>query len=244
MKITFRKNRLFITGGASELAVEIAKEALLLNFFITLSVRSEENREKLNLIFKQSIKEKKISIVFLDLNDISQIEKINWHNQNYLIDIAHPHYESLLASSNSNDLIKYINASFLGHSILLKQASRGMLANKFGRLIYISSTATEKINPGQGFYAATKSGIEKLYQTIGIEMGGKGITTAILRPGYINCGRGKRYIKDSNISKLIPTKKPLESNDIAKTVLFLLSDSALQLNSSIITMDGGMSATK
>jgi len=244
MKLNFSHNHLLITGANSELGIAIAKEALENSLNLTLSVRSEKAQTALIKLFPKEIGDGRVEIATLNLNKPDRFTQLDWKNYNYICDLAQPDHESLIASSNEKENDDYFNATITNRATLLKNAIRGMLSSKFGRLIFISSTATDLINPGQGFYAASKAASEKLYQATGIEMGAKGITTAILRPGYIESGRGKGFLTKDKTKGRIPTARALNCEEIAKTTIFLLSDSALQINGSIITMDGGMSQTK
>jgi 3-oxoacyl-[acyl-carrier protein] reductase len=127
---------------------------------------------------------------------------------------------------------------------VLKTAGRIMLKKRKGRLVFISSTAAARPNPGQGFYAAAKLASEALYRNMGLELGGRGITTIILRPGYVNAGRGRAYIEEKNVLEAVPIKRAVTKEEIAETVLFLLSESAAGMNATVITMDGGLTVGK
>jgi 3-oxoacyl-[acyl-carrier protein] reductase len=127
---------------------------------------------------------------------------------------------------------------------VLKTAGRIMLRKRKGRLVFISSTAAARPNPGQGFYAAAKLASEALYRNMGLELGGRGITTVILRPGYVNAGRGRAYMEEKNVLEAVPIKRAVTKEEIAETVLFLLSESAAGMNATIITMDGGLTYGK
>ncbi len=121
-----------------------------------------------------------------------------------------------------------------------------MIQKKYGRLIYISSTAALRPNPGQGFYAAAKAASEALYKNLGIELGSKGITTTSIRPGYIDCGRGEQYIQknSSDLVQKIPIGRYLAAQEVAENILFFLSDHAAAYNATEIVLDGGLTATK
>jgi len=121
-----------------------------------------------------------------------------------------------------------------------------MLKKRRGRLIYISSSAAERPNPGQGFYAAAKLASEALYRNMGLEMGERGITTAILRPGYVDAGRGAIFMRKHGrvLLEMIPVKRAITQEEIAQTILFLLSDSAISINATAIVLDGGLTAGK
>ena len=121
-----------------------------------------------------------------------------------------------------------------------------MLKKKKGRLIFVSSTAADMPNPGQGFYAAAKLASEALYRNLGLELGDRGITTVSLRPGYIDSGRGREYIKTrgEDVLEMVPIKRALTGTEVAETILFLLSDSAAGFNATEISLDGGLTAGK
>ena len=107
-------------------------------------------------------------------------------------------------------------------------------------------SAAVRPNPGQGFYAAAKVASEALYRNLGLELGGRGITTVTLRPGYIDEGRGRAFLEsrgDSALAK-VPIGRPLTSQEVAETILFYLSDSAGGVNATEISMDGGLTAGK
>ena len=121
-----------------------------------------------------------------------------------------------------------------------------MLKKRKGRLVFISSAAAARPNPGQGFYAAPKLASEALYRNMGLELGERGVTTVILRPGYIDAGRGRIYLQkqDRKILEMTPIKRAITGEEIAQTILFLLSDSAAGINATEISMDGGLTSGK
>ena len=121
-----------------------------------------------------------------------------------------------------------------------------MLKKKRGRLVFVSSSAADRPNPGQGFYAASKLASEALYKNLGLELGGRGITTVTLRPGYVDAGRGKKYLqtRKEEVLRMVPIKRAITGAEVAETILFFLSDSAAGFNATEIALDGGLTAGK
>ena len=121
-----------------------------------------------------------------------------------------------------------------------------MLSRRRGRMVYVSSTAAGRPNPGQGFYAAAKLACEALYRNLGIEMAAKGITTVIVRPGYVDSGRGERFIAnlDEPRKGQWPAGWVLTAEQVAGQIVYLLSEQAQGLNATALTLDGGMTAGK
>jgi 3-oxoacyl-[acyl-carrier protein] reductase len=79
-----------------------------------------------------------------------------------------------------------------------------------------------------------------------LELAGRGVTTVILRPGYVDAGRGRRYLARTGSQTLskVPLGRALTAVEVAHAIMFLLCDDAVGFNASILTMDGGMSAGK
>ncbi len=233
-----------LTGASSDLGAALIPLLLEEGLTILAGVHSSKGEQRIRAQFHNEIKQGKIQLIPLSLNRFEEFDQIPWNEVSYLCDLAHPDYESLIAAANVTELESYFTATLTGRSALLKSAFRGMIRQKFGRALFLSSTAAERVFSGQGFYAASKTAAEQLYQTAGIEMGSKGITTVVLRPGYIQSGRGKKFLQDHSVEKRIPTGRILTPREVAETIVFLLSDSALQINASIVTMDGGMNRAK
>lgn len=164
----------------------------------------------------------------------------------FLVDLVHPDLECLTGNASDKEISEYFSESIAFRAALLKRTARIMLKKRKGRLVYISSSAAARANPGQGFYAAAKLAAEAMYRNLGLEMGSRGITTVTLRPGYIRAGRGRDYVQKNAraIQDRVPTGRALDTEQVAETIMFLLSDSASGFNATEITLDGGMSAAK
>ncbi len=67
-----------------------------------------------------------------------------------------------------------------------------------------------------------------------------------LRLGYTDAGRGRTFHQahEQEVLEKIPVRRPLTQDEVAETVLFLLSHGARGFNAVEITMDGGMTGAK
>lgn len=247
MKLSWSGKTALVTGGNCSIALDLAQ--LLIEASITpfLTYRSEESKA----IIEETLgnHSDKYVTVHLDYSIPATLDNINLQNQDafdYLIDLAQGELESLIASADDDKIDSFINESIGFRSKLIKKITRNMLPKKNGRLIFISSTAAKRPNIGQGFYSAVKLAGEALYKNIGLELGNKGITTISLRPGYVNAGRGEKYILKSKneVFNKIPVGKALTSSEIAETIMFFLSESARGFNATEIVMDGGLTSGK
>ena len=247
MHLKFSGNRALILGGNSELGICLAKYLINAAIFPILTYRNETGHRHI-LDRLQSV-EGKYSSFHLDFDAPASLDSLFRRigdNLDFLVDFAHANHESLVASADEERLSRYFAENISFRAAVLKRAARAMLRNKRGRLVFISSSAAKRPNPGQGFYAAAKLASEALYKNLGLELGERGITTVTLRPGYIDAGRGRAFIqsKGEDALKKVPTKKALTKEEVAETILFYLSDSAGGANATEISMDGGLTAGK
>ncbi len=247
MRLQFSGKYALILGGSCELAISLAGCMIKAGLLPTLTYRNEKGRNYISEKLKPF--EGKYGFAYLDFSDRDSLNSLlvqTGRDLDYLVDFVQGDFESLIASADEDDVYRYFaeNISFRAETI--KKTARIMLAKKMGRLVYVSSSAAAKPNPGQGFYAAAKLASEALYRNLGLELGRRGVTTVTLRPGYIDEGRGKAFLEAHGKEAMgrVPIKRALTAKEVAETILFYLSDSARGFNATEISIDGGLTAGK
>jgi 3-oxoacyl-[acyl-carrier protein] reductase len=247
MNLTFSGKRTLIVGGSCELALTLAQHMIASALFPILTHRSEAGLKAIHrALLPFTGKYGTAHLEFGTRESLETLFQRIGEDLDYMVDFAQGNYESLIASADEDTLYRYFTENVSFRAELLKATARAMLKKRQGRLVFISSAAAENPNLGQGFYAASKLASEALYRSMGLELGGRGITTVILRPGYVMAGRGKAFlnVRSEEILEKIPVKRAITREEIAETVLFLLADSASAINATVITMDGGLTSRK
>src|SRR4029078_3680424 len=118
----------------------------------------------------------------------------------------------------------------------------GMRARKFGRVINISSINGQKGQFGQANYSSAKAGDIGFTKALSLEGARGGITVNAICPGYINTEMVQavpKEVLEKSILPLIPTGRPGEPEELARTVLFLAADEAGGITGSTMTVNGG-----
>jgi acetoacetyl-CoA reductase len=118
----------------------------------------------------------------------------------------------------------------------------GMRARKFGRIVNISSINGQKGQMGQTNYSAAKAGDIGFTKALAQESAKAGITVNAICPGYINTEMVQAVPKDvleKNILPQIPIGRLGEADEIARCVVFLVSDDAGLITGSTISANGG-----
>jgi len=159
--------------GSYEIALSLAELLIGEGLHPIATWRSEEGRRKISARLGRF--EGQFDTARLDFSDRGSIgslfEQIG-EDLDYLVDFAQGDFESLVGSADPDLIHPYFSENVSSRAELLRRAARAMLRKKHGRMVYISSAAAARSNPGQGFYAAAKLASEALYRNVGIEWPG------------------------------------------------------------------------
>ncbi len=117
----------------------------------------------------------------------------------------------------------------------------GMRERGFGRIVNIGSVNGQAGQYGQVNYAAAKSGIHGFTKALAQEGAARGITVNAIAPGYIATDM-VRAVPENVLEKIvqrIPVGRLGEAHEIARGVLFLVSDDAGFITGSTMSINGG-----
>ncbi len=78
-----------------------------------------------------------------------------------------------------------IETNLSGAFFAIQQVLPGMMRERWGRIINISSVVARSGNPGQANYVAAKAGLIGLTKSLAQEMASRNITVNAVAPGYI-----------------------------------------------------------
>ncbi len=239
MKLSFSGRRALILGGSSELGLALAELMIRQGLFPFLTYRNKKGLKRIADGLEKF--EGSYSTAYFDLgipdSAVSLFEDLN-QDLYYMVDLAQGDFEGLVGSADSRDVERYFSENISARARVIKMAGRAMLRKRKGRLIFISSAAAGKPNSGQGFYAASKLAAEALYRNLSLELESRGITAVSLRPGYVDSGRGRRYLKNRRVrlSGEETGLKVLAAKEAAELILFFLSERSVTFNAIEISM--------
>ena len=115
-----------------------------------------------------------------------------------------------------------------------------MRAGGYGRVINMGSTLSVVGVPGRTPYASSKGAVAQMTRVLALEWAEEGITANAICPGYIATEMVMAVpekVRDSIVAQ-IPTGRLGEPEEIARAVVFLVSDDAGFINGSTITANG------
>lgn len=145
-----------------------------------------------------------------------------------------------IADTTEADFDHVFAVNVKGVFLAMKEAAT-RLADK-GTVINLSSTTTRALFPNYGLYSASKAAVEQATRVFAKEMGSRGISVNAVLPGPTNTQLmldGKTDADKERLAGLAAFNRIGEPADIAKVILFLVSDEAGWVSAQVIGVNGG-----
>lgn len=150
--------------------------------------------------------------------------------------------DTLLLRMKEEDWDAVLNTNLKGVFNCTKAAVKYMAKQRSGSIVNISSVVALMGNAGQANYAAAKAGILGFTRSVAKEMAAHGIRVNAVTPGFIKTDMTS-VLSEKVVAAMeasIPLARLGEPEDIAKAVLFLVSDNAAYITGQTLHVDGGM----
>lgn len=127
----------------------------------------------------------------------------------------------------------------------MQECLKQMLTKGYGRIVNVSSLAGLNGVAGGAHYSAAKHAVIGLTKSAAIEYGSKNIRVNAVCPGFIQTAMYDsvpKHIQDFSTQYRVPMKRIGTADEVAKTILWLLSDDSSYVNGDTILLDGGFKA--
>jgi 3alpha(or 20beta)-hydroxysteroid dehydrogenase len=137
----------------------------------------------------------------------------------------------------------HVRVNQLGVVLGLKMAAPLMQRSGGGSIVNISSTAGLQGIPNAIVYVGTKWAVRGMTKSAALELAPLNIRVNSVHPGLIDTSMLNSRARDDleRRAALIPLKRMGTVEDVAKVVLFLLSDDSAYMTGAELSVDGGLS---
>ena len=174
-------------------------------------------------------------------NLIGEIEK-EFGKLDILVNNAGITRDNLLMRMKDDEWDEIMNVNLKSVYRASKAVMRGMMKQRTGRIITITSVVGTMGNAGQTNYAAAKAALQGFSKSLAREVGSRGITVNCVAPGFIDTDMTRSLPEE--MRKTFEAQTALgkfgEAQDIADAVLFLASDQARYITGQTLHVNGGM----
>jgi 3-oxoacyl-[acyl-carrier protein] reductase len=150
--------------------------------------------------------------------------------------------DNLLFRIGESDWDAVLDTNLKGAFLVTKEAARGMIKRRWGRVVNITSVVGLAGNKGQANYAASKAGLIGFTKTAAKELASRNVLVNAVAPGYIETDLTRGISDDAKqaLRNAIPLGRLGEVRDVAAAVLFLASDLGSYITGQVLVVDGGM----
>src|SRR5712692_5200209 len=128
--------------------------------------------------------------VACDVSDRAQVERMVEHTVkelgrlDVLVTCAGIIRDNLLFKMTDDDWDAVIDTHLKGTFLCARAAQKPMVAQKYGKMVFLSSTSALG-NRGQANYSAAKAGLQGMARTLAIELGPFNINVNAVAPGFV-----------------------------------------------------------
>ena len=231
-----------VTGASRGIGRAIADELVAAGYFVVATATSEGGVESLNAHLADN--GKGIVLNLADKDSIAQFSaQVNELGPvAVLVNNAGITKDNLMLRMKDEDWDAVIETNLSGVFRLTKTFLKGMMKQRVGRIINISSVVGAMGNPGQANYCASKAGIEGFTRSMAYELGSRNITVNAVAPGFIATDMTDELTEDQKdtMMKNIPLGRYGDPAEVAKAVVFLASEGAAYITGQVIAVNGGL----
>jgi len=184
----------------------------------------------------------------LDVTDNDQVSNLvknigeDFGSVDILVNNAGITKDNILLRMKEDEWDDIINTNLSSIYKTSKAVLRGMIKNRSGRIISITSVVGAMGNAGQSNYAAAKAGMIGFTKSLAREVGVRGITVNTIAPGFIVTDMTDSLPEDQKeaLASQIPMGRLGTASEVADAVLFLAGDGASYITGQTLHVNGGM----
>ena len=234
-----------VTGASRGIGRAIAARLLQDGYLVVGTATSDEGAERINA----ALGDAGAGIVLrVDTDDaaeqgIGDLQE-RFGAPSVLVNNAGITRDNLLMRMTAVQWSSVVEANLSGLYRVTRPLLRGMMRQRYGRIVNLSSVVARMGNPGQTNYAATKAGIEGFTRALAQEVGSRGITVNAVAPGFIDTDMTRDLSEEQRLGLVERTavRRMGSVEDVAAAVSFLASDAAGYITGEVLHVNGGLYA--
>jgi len=236
-----------ITGGASGIGFAIAEKFVENNIFCILVGRDIEK-----LKFASKALGNMSSYEAFDLTELKKLPElvkkiISVHGKiDILVNNAGVHLKKPISDVSDEEYQKVIHTNQNAMFAISREVSEVMKQNGGGKILNISSMASQYGIPNVIAYTASKSAIEGMTRAMAVELAVFNIRVNCIAPGFIKTKMSEKAIENdperkSKVISRTPMGRFGEPSEVANAAYFLVSDESSFITGVVLPVDGGNS---
>jgi 3-oxoacyl-[acyl-carrier protein] reductase len=224
-----------VTGGNRGIGLAIARAFTEIGDAVTVTHRGGEPPDGLAGVRCDVTDQESVTAAFAEVEERQGSVEV-------LVANAGVTRDTLLLRMSEDDFAGVVDTNLTGTFRVVKQAARGMLRARRGRIVLVGSVVGLLGSPGQVNYAASKAGLIGLARSVARELGSRGITANVVAPGFVESDMTAELTPERRAEILagIPLGRYAHPDEVARVVRWVASDEAAYVTGAVIPVDGGL----
>jgi NAD(P)-dependent dehydrogenase (short-subunit alcohol dehydrogenase family) len=248
----------FVTGGSRGIGAGIVEYAARRGHHVAFTYignleAAERSKQTAEAAGRAAGHEVQIRHYQLDVKNPAAVEAVadkvldEFETMEVIVNCAGVNRDNLVVSMADEEWREVLATNLDGPFYVCRQFLQTLIANRFGRIINISSIQHEG-GTGQANYAAAKAGLHGLTKTLAKEYGRRGITANVVVPGFFDTDMTRETMPQINKDywkQYVPMPKGRmgKVEELAAVVDFLSSEGGAFINGEVINVTGGLGWT-
>ena len=246
MEIDFSNQIALVTGATRGIGKQIADDLARLGANLILTGTKKDQIEMLNEASKEDGKGKR-KYYCVDFTNAESVETFMKELENYdKIDIcinnAGINKIDYIDETRTRDWDDIISVNLKAPFLVIREVSRIMKRNGYGRIINIASILGVISKEKRSIYSSSKHGIIGMTMAVSNELARYNVLVNAVSPGFVLTDLTKRILGKKEMEALeaqIPAQRLAGPADISNVVLFLASAYNTYITGQNIIVDGG-----
>ena len=243
--IRFEGQVALVTGASRGIGAAIALQLAQDGFKVTGTATTEEGADKISQTLSAfpGCAGRRLDVNDANASDILVENTVKEHGGlQVLVNNAGITRDTLAMRMRDEDWDAVLDTNLKAVFRMSRIVMRGMMKQRYGRIISITSVVGAAGNAGQSNYAAAKAGVAGMTRALARELGSRNITVNCIAPGFIETDMtaGLSEAQQKALLGQIPLGRLGKAQDIAHAVAFLASPRAAYITGQEIHVNGGM----
>jgi len=235
-----------VTGATRGIGKAIALTLGAAGATVIGTATTESGAENISKVFAENkISGKGMKLDVTDNEQVSNLVKDigkDFGSVDILVNNAGITRDNILLRMKEDEWEDIINTNLSSIYKMSKSVLRGMIKNRSGRIISITSVVGAMGNAGQSNYGAAKAGIIGFTKSLAREVGVRGVTVNAIAPGFIETDMTDSLPDEQKeaLAGQIPMGRLGTADEVAQSVLFLAGDGGSYITGQTLHVNGGM----